>query len=194
MQFDDTEEQDFHMKKKEIDLLYLDEEENFLNHIEADQVLRQQQEEDIITLTSPTNTTTTTTNNSHTLYRRHSSIQPSSNSITGQWVLNQLQHQQNSNRNTEAFEQLQTEVTALTEQIDRLRRTLKSKEDKDKSWSTLGLFKLLLKHVLANSVILCIVLYILWRRKSPIAYAIIGYITPIIRDILRKMFKKIVQF
>lgn len=99
-----------------------------------------------------------------------------------------------SSRKNKAFEQLQTEVTALTEQIDRLRQSIKSKEEKDKKlrWSTLGLVKVLLKHVLANSAILLILFYILWRRKSPIAYAILGHVTPIIQELLRKILQKVV--
>jgi hypothetical protein len=86
-----------------------------------------------------------------------------------------------------ALEKLQTEVTALTEQIDRLRR---SREDRDRAlsrWSALGIMKILIKHLLANSAILVIAFYILWRRKSPIAYSMIGVLQELVRKIIRKV-------
>jgi hypothetical protein len=91
-----------------------------------------------------------------------------------------------------ALEKLQTEVTALTEQIDRLRR---SREDRDRElrrWSALGITKILIRHLLANSAILLIAFYILWKRKSPIAYSIIGYIMPILQELIRKIIRKVV--
>lgn len=91
-----------------------------------------------------------------------------------------------------ALERLQTEVTALTEQIDRLRR---SREDRDRQlrrWSTFGITKILIKHLLANSAIFLIAFYILWKRKSPIAHSIIGYIMPIIQELMRKIIQKVV--
>jgi hypothetical protein len=93
-----------------------------------------------------------------------------------------------------ALEKLQTEVTALTEQIDRLRRGIKLREERDinRKWSALGITKVLVKHLMANSAILLIVFYILWRKKSPIAYAIIGRIMPIIQDMIRKIIQRIV--
>lgn len=93
-----------------------------------------------------------------------------------------------------ALEKLQTEVTALTEQIDRLRRGIKLREERDlnRKWSALGITKVLIKHLMANSAILLIVFYILWRKKSPIAYAIIGKIMPIIQDMIRKIIQRIV--
>lgn len=94
-----------------------------------------------------------------------------------------------------ALEKLQTEVSALTEQIDRLRRGIKVREERDqqkRQWSSWRLTKMLIKHLMANSAILLIAFYILWRRKSPIAYSIINYIMPLLRDILQKLIRKVV--
>lgn len=87
-----------------------------------------------------------------------------------------------------ALEKLQTEVTALTEQIDRLRR----QSVKDERWTSWRLVKILIKHLIANSAIFMIAFYILWKRKSPLAYSLINYIMPIIQEIIRNIIRKVV--
>ncbi|CAO0791069.1 unnamed protein product [Mucor circinelloides] len=123
--------------------------------------------------------------------QQHSTLSPHLSSTSTSTSSNNKKKLKKSDR---ALEKLQTEVTALTEQIDRLRRGIKLREERDKNrkWSTLGITKVLLKHLMANSAILLITFYILWRRKSPIAYAIIGYIMPIIQDMIRKIIQRIV--
>ncbi|CEP15684.1 hypothetical protein [Parasitella parasitica] len=288
----DTEHEDEELFQDAYDPTEFELQKNFLNHIEANQLMQ----EDIVS-SPPTSATassplrSTPRHYKHYHSSRHNSfsdvvstndypltpiMSPGQNSVTGQWVLSQLQQQQkkqsyvhpmdflqkqdmlseadtldrevaaatsnlalsspkqspysistaanrkksiskpqhssphlssastsaSSNKKKQiklkksdrALEKLQTEVTALTEQIDRLRRGIKLREDRDKSrkWSTLGIAKVLVKHLMANSAILLIIFYILWRRKSPVAYAIIGYIMPIIQDMIRKMIQRIV--
>jgi Fe2+ transport system protein B len=100
---------------------------------------------------------------------------------------NSSHHKKRSDR---ALEKLQTEVMALTEQVDRLRTSIQEKGKRpSRSWQ---LVKILFKHLMANSAILCIVFYILYKQKSPIAYSIIDYIRPIIQAMMRKLIQNIV--
>ncbi|KAI8069795.1 acyl CoA binding protein-domain-containing protein [Gilbertella persicaria] len=89
-----------------------------------------------------------------------------------------------------ALEKLQTEVTALTEQIDRLRQSIQLREE-DK-WSVWRIIKILLKHLMANSAIFLIVFYALWKSKSPIAYKLIDYLQPLIQALVRNILRKVV--
>jgi hypothetical protein len=93
-----------------------------------------------------------------------------------------------------ALEKLQTEVSALAEQIDRVRKNMKKREERDRQnkWSAVQLTKTLLKHVLANSAILLIIFYVLYKRKSPIAYAMMGYIMPLVQELMRNIIKRVV--
>ncbi|KAI8346385.1 acyl CoA binding protein-domain-containing protein [Choanephora cucurbitarum] len=98
---------------------------------------------------------------------------------------------QTSNR---AIERLQTELTALTEQMDQLRQNIKTREERDRQfrWSPWYIFKLLLKHLLVNSAILMIAFYVLWKRNSPLADKIIAYLKPWIRNIVHNILRNIV--
>lgn len=97
------------------------------------------------------------------------------------------------NSNRKALEKLQTEVAVLQEQMDRLRATLITKDNnKTKRSYTTALISILFKHFLANSAILCIMFYILYKTKSPIAYSIIDYMTPIIQAMIRKLLHKLI--
>ncbi|KAI7902460.1 uncharacterized protein BX663DRAFT_420670, partial [Cokeromyces recurvatus] len=112
--------------------------------------------------------------------RHHSNTTTSSMSTT-------LNNKKTSDR---ALEKLQTEVTAITEQIDRLRHSIKLREERDRqksNWSIWRITKLILKHLLANSIIFSLVFYFLWRKRSPIAYTMIGYLMPIIQKMIRKI-------
>ncbi|OBZ82519.1 Acyl-CoA-binding domain-containing protein 5A [Choanephora cucurbitarum] len=98
---------------------------------------------------------------------------------------------QTSNR---AIERLQTELTALTEQMDQLRQNIKTREERDRQfrWSPWYIFKLLLKHLLVNSAIFMIAFYVLWKRNSPLADKVIAYLRPWIRNIVRNILRNIV--
>ncbi|KAI7895521.1 uncharacterized protein EV154DRAFT_495172 [Mucor mucedo] len=223
--------------------------ENFLNHIEADQLRRQ----DIYSPPStPASAQTKAAYNhrhhsvsSHTEYPITPITSPGQNAMTGQWVSTQLQEQNayahpmdflqhgdgvsqadtldrevaaatanltlSSPRQSpyyikkkhshtssvskksvskkdshRALERLQTEVTALTEQIDRMRR-----QQKDETTFT-KVVKVLLKHLMADSAIFLIAFYILWKRKSPLAYSLINAIMPFLQDIIRSIIRKVV--
>ncbi|KAI9289454.1 hypothetical protein BC943DRAFT_269515, partial [Umbelopsis sp. AD052] len=84
-----------------------------------------------------------------------------------------------------ALENLQTDVTALTEQIDILRRGMIEKEMKRKAekWTWGWLFKTTAKHAVVNLIILTVIFLFLMKRKSPIAYAVIAYLGPWWNDI-----------
>ncbi|KAI8145692.1 hypothetical protein BJV82DRAFT_502883, partial [Fennellomyces sp. T-0311] len=93
-----------------------------------------------------------------------------------------------------ALESLQTEVTALSEQIDRLRRGMVEREERQRlmRWSWIRLIKSIAKHTVINSLVLLLVFMVLWRRKSPVALAIVSYIGPQIQEIMRYILRRIV--
>jgi hypothetical protein len=95
-----------------------------------------------------------------------------------------------SSVDTRALEKLQTEVTALTEQIDRLRRESAVSKQQQFQWTKL--FKTVIKYLMANSAILLILFYILWKKKSPIAYKVIDSIMPFLQLIIRKIIRRVV--
>jgi hypothetical protein len=82
-------------------------------------------------------------------------------------------------------------VAALNERIEMFRRDVSDKERKrrlEKSgWG--WLVRATFKQALLNLVILFIIFLILWRRRSPIAYAMIAWVGPQWRELLRKMRK-----
>ncbi|KAI8335726.1 acyl CoA binding protein-domain-containing protein [Chlamydoabsidia padenii] len=98
---------------------------------------------------------------------------------------------QSTNQPSEnALESLQTEVAALTEQLDHFRKTLAEKKLEKQRWSGIRLIKTLVKHASINLLIIVLVFLVLLKRKSPIAYALLGYIGPRIQDILRYIMQK----
>lgn len=92
-----------------------------------------------------------------------------------------------------ALESLQTEVAALTEQLEHLKLTLSEKEEKKRQykWTWLWLTNMILKQVSINLVILFLIFLVLLKRKSPIAYAILAYVGPNIKNILIYMKSKL---
>ncbi|CAO3633181.1 unnamed protein product [Cunninghamella echinulata] len=90
-----------------------------------------------------------------------------------------------------ALENLQTEVTALSEQMDRLTKDWKRKELSKKQYSPiLWLIKAMIKHIFTNSIIFGFVLWIAWYRKSPVAIAFINYMKYQFRLLLHRLAKK----
>lgn len=93
-----------------------------------------------------------------------------------------------------AIENLQTEVTALSEQIDKLRASV-AKDDKErrqKQYWVLWFFKTLIKHAVVNSLILVIIFVVLWKRGSPVADAFIDYLKPRMQKAMRKLLSRVV--
>ncbi|CAO0791925.1 unnamed protein product [Mucor circinelloides] len=91
-----------------------------------------------------------------------------------------------------AIQTLQTEVAALCEEIDSLRRRDMLKTKSLHRWRWLWLFRSVAKHAFFNFLVLMILFLVLWRRKSPIAYAVISYAGPKLRDLMQYMFNHIV--
>lgn len=93
-----------------------------------------------------------------------------------------------------AMENLQTEVVALAEQLEMLRQGLSKKEKhkQDMRWSLRRLLKSVAKHALINFVILLLLFLVLWRRQSPIAYAIMGYVGPRLQEVMRLLLRRMV--
>jgi hypothetical protein len=91
-----------------------------------------------------------------------------------------------------ALQTLQTEVAALCEEIDHLR-----KRDNNKStgsflgWSSLWLLKSVAKQAFFNFLILMMLFLVLWRRKSPIAYAVISFVGPRLSDFMHYIFSSL---
>ncbi|KAG0225371.1 hypothetical protein BGW41_004724 [Actinomortierella wolfii] len=76
------------------------------------------------------------------------------------------------------LEHLQNEVTALTERLRLLQESLehKSLTRAQEKRSARGILMMVLRQGLINAVLLLIVFGILYRRRSPIAFAILAYI------------------
>ncbi|KAF9915914.1 hypothetical protein FBU30_001643 [Linnemannia zychae] len=73
---------------------------------------------------------------------------------------------------------LQTEISVLHERLDLLQESLKIKSQTRalERRSARGILKLVLRQGLINAVLLLIVFAVLYKRKSPIAFAILAYI------------------
>ncbi|KAF9387436.1 hypothetical protein BGX21_000547 [Mortierella sp. AD011] len=73
---------------------------------------------------------------------------------------------------------LQTEVSVLHERLDLLQESLKLKSESRKleRRSVRGVLTMMLRQGLINAALLLIVFAILYKRRSPIAYAILAYI------------------
>lgn len=97
---------------------------------------------------------------------------------------------------SKALQTLQVEVAALCEEIDHIRRRESIQKHKKSSfllnWRWLWLFKSVAKHAFFNFLILLLLFLVLWRRRSPIAYAVLSYAGPRLRDLLQYLFSHIV--
>lgn len=73
---------------------------------------------------------------------------------------------------------LQTEISVLHERLDLLQESLKirSQTRAQERRSFRGILKLVLRQGLINAVLLLIVFAVLYKRKSPIAFAILAYV------------------
>ncbi|KAF8945968.1 hypothetical protein BGZ47_001621 [Haplosporangium gracile] len=73
---------------------------------------------------------------------------------------------------------LQTEISVLHERLDLLQESLKIKSQTraQERRSARGILKLVLRQGLINAVLLLIVFAVLYKRKSPIAFAILAYV------------------
>lgn len=101
-------------------------------------------------------------------------------------------HQKKKNKISEkALENLQTEVTALSEQIDRLTKDWKKKELSKKRYNPiLWLMKAMIKHIFTNSIIFGITISILWYRESPVAIAFVNYMKYQFRLLVQQLVRK----
>ncbi|KAF9290564.1 hypothetical protein BGZ68_006674 [Mortierella alpina] len=73
---------------------------------------------------------------------------------------------------------LQTDISVLHERLDLLQESLKVKSQTraQERRSARGIIKLVLRQGLINAILLLIVFAVLYKRKSPIAFAILAYI------------------
>ncbi|GAA5813001.1 hypothetical protein MFLAVUS_006467 [Mucor flavus] len=81
--------------------------------------------------------------------------------------------------NNLALQSLQSEVATLCQEIHQLRRR------QGKRWRLLWIFKSVARQTFFNVIILFLLFLVLWKRKSPIAYAILAYTGPHTKDLLR---------
>ncbi|KAI7875103.1 hypothetical protein K492DRAFT_240463 [Lichtheimia hyalospora FSU 10163] len=94
-----------------------------------------------------------------------------------------------------ALEGLQTDITALSEQLDMMRKSLADREKRDRDlvrWSWLRLVKAVIKHTMINSLVLLLIFLVLLKRKSPIALAIAHYMAPRIQEATKYMMHRVV--
>jgi hypothetical protein len=101
-------------------------------------------------------------------------------------------HSKKSSKNNKAIHTLQMEVAALCEEIDQLRRNDIAKSKSMFKWRWLWLFKSIAKHAFFNFLILMMLFIVLWRRKSPIAYAVISYAGPRLKELMSYIFSRLV--
>ncbi|ORZ23966.1 hypothetical protein BCR42DRAFT_316947 [Absidia repens] len=102
-----------------------------------------------------------------------------------------------SERNT--LEKLHTEITALAEQMNQLGQDVRTQQQSASGMKRhnyvikLGwrLVKTLLRHLLVNILMTGFVFWILWHQQSPTAHAMIDFLTPHIRALVRSSLKKI---
>ncbi|KAF9111411.1 hypothetical protein BGX27_004987 [Mortierella sp. AM989] len=73
---------------------------------------------------------------------------------------------------------LQTDISVLHERLDLLQESLilKSESRKLEQRSVRGIVKMVLRQGLINAILLLIVFAVLYKRRSPIAYAILAYV------------------
>lgn len=87
-----------------------------------------------------------------------------------------------------SIQMLQTEVAALYQKINLLQ---KSNPKSIFRWRWLWFFRSVAKHAFFNFLLLMMVFLVLWRRKSPIAYAVISYGGPCLKNLLEYIFSRI---
>ncbi|KAF9345717.1 hypothetical protein BGX34_004535, partial [Mortierella sp. NVP85] len=97
--------------------------------------------------------------------------------ITHQSVTVMCPHVNNTQVMETEIVRLQTDISVLHERLDALQETLqlKSESRAQARRSPRGILKMVLRQGLINAILLLIVFAILYRRKSPIAYAILAY-------------------
>lgn len=87
-----------------------------------------------------------------------------------------------------SIQMLQTEVAALYQKINLLQ---KSNPKSIFRWRWLWFFRSVAKHAFFNFLLLMMVFLVLWRRKSPIAYAVISYAGPCLKNLLEYILSRI---
>jgi hypothetical protein len=91
----------------------------------------------------------------------------------------------------QTLETLQTQVAALTEQMDRVRLEVSHPANKR---GFLGrLLLVLVKHVLANTLMATLLFVVLLYRRSPVALALADYLTLRSRTLLRSLIRSTVK-
>lgn len=146
-------------------------------------------------------TATSTTTTQQDYYPMTPEIYPSSSSVVNNKKNIYYSMQPDSSQPKPAIgsetvlEKLQTDVAALSEQIDRLRRAMTEKEARRggrcRRWLWL-LLKALLKQILVNSFLFTLVFVILWYRRSPYADAMLAYLKPRIQRAMRQVLGRVV--
>ncbi|KAK3823205.1 MAG: hypothetical protein J3Q66DRAFT_139406 [Benniella sp.] len=98
--------------------------------------------------------------------------------ITNQSVTVMCPHMNNTQVMETEIVRLQTDISVLHERLDALQETLqlKSESRAQARRSPRGILKMVLRQGLINAILLLIVFAILYKRKSPIAYAILAYV------------------
>ncbi|KAI8376447.1 uncharacterized protein BYT42DRAFT_574639 [Radiomyces spectabilis] len=86
-----------------------------------------------------------------------------------------------------AVQMLQDDVALLAQEIDALRQTIKQRERRRRQlrWTWVRFLKSLVQHAVINSFLAFVIFWCLWRQRSPIAYTIIGYMRPKVKQMLR---------
>ncbi|KAL7328643.1 hypothetical protein PS15p_206880 [Mucor circinelloides] len=84
---------------------------------------------------------------------------------------------------------LQSEITALCREMSSL-QIASSKSIFQ--WQWLWLLKSVAKHAIFNCLSSVLLFFVLWRRKSPIAYAVISYVGPRLRTILHYLMSRMI--
>ncbi|GAN11461.1 hypothetical protein MAM1_0615c11024 [Mucor ambiguus] len=84
---------------------------------------------------------------------------------------------------------LQSEVTALCQGMGSLQFNVSKSVFQ---WHWLWFFKSVAKHAIFHCLSSILLFFVLWRRKSPIAYAVISYVGPRLRNVLQYLMSCII--
>jgi hypothetical protein len=93
-----------------------------------------------------------------------------------------------------ALQSLHEEVNSLYNELTHLNDGKPSILKRVLGFKWMWLFKSIAKHVFFNFIVMLLLFFVLWRRKSPIAYAVLSYSGPKLQALMRFLFNRVVYW
>ncbi|KAI9473524.1 MAG: acyl CoA binding protein-domain-containing protein [Benjaminiella poitrasii] len=199
---DNTEEHYISIHSNDADLIQWDtndqeKEEYYLGHIEQDQILSEQQSYYSSSITPeihPLEATYIKQDNlphfTHLYSTENHSSQDTATSPSFYYTNKKKGRNSSSGKKMEVIESLRSEIIALCQEIDSLKKKdtffMYHQRFCYSQWS--WLLKSVAKYTLFNFLVFVLLFLVLWRRKSPIAYAVIRYSGPKIKHLQHYFF------